>query len=105
MVIVMMTCAALTRGFSYNTSISNKSKLFAIVGAIFFLISDTILAINKFNSPIKYGKTYVMITYYLGQTFIGASAWSNVIASCSYCSGLSNCHCYLNNSSKKDKEN
>jgi uncharacterized membrane protein YhhN len=36
-------------------------------GALFFYVSDIILAWNKFVSPIRHGRLYNIITYHLGQ--------------------------------------
>ena len=92
-VITLMLTAAITRAYSYHLGISNKSKLYAAVGAVLFVCSDTILALDKFTSPIAHGKFYVMVTYYLGQTFIGASAWPSVSNACPFCSGVVECRC------------
>ena len=40
------------------------------IGAILFISSDSILAINKFHFPLIYGEFWVMITYTLAQLFI-----------------------------------
>lgn len=41
-----------------------------LVGAILFIISDSILALNKFRSPIHLGGFWVMLNYTLAQVFI-----------------------------------
>jgi len=51
------------------------------VGAILFLISDSLLAVNKFKTPIPYRDFLVWSTYYAGQYgiaigFLGAKAKS-----------------------------
>lgn len=41
-----------------------------LFGAILFIASDSILALNKFNTPIYLGKLFTMLTYVLAQLFI-----------------------------------
>jgi uncharacterized membrane protein YhhN len=43
------------------------SKPWVCIGAILFLISDSILAVNKFKSPVPMGGYLVWATYYLAQ--------------------------------------
>lgn len=44
--------------------------LFAPIGALLFVASDSILAINKFKSPIPFAGIWIMVTYILAQYFI-----------------------------------
>jgi uncharacterized membrane protein YhhN len=44
--------------------------LLVSAGALLFFLSDTILALNKFVAPIKYGRVANMATYHLGQILI-----------------------------------
>jgi len=44
------------------------------VGALLFLISDSLLAWNRFRRPIPNGAAWVLATYYLGQGLIALSA-------------------------------
>lgn len=53
---------------------SQWSKRSAVCGALIFTVSDTVLALNKFVSPIQGAKGIVMATYFLGQAAIAASA-------------------------------
>jgi alkenylglycerophosphocholine/alkenylglycerophosphoethanolamine hydrolase len=46
----------------------------AAAGALLFLISDTVLANNRFVSPIRGGRVIVIITYHLGQIALIAGA-------------------------------
>jgi uncharacterized membrane protein YhhN len=50
-----------------------QSKFLSLIGALFFAVSDSILAVNKFASPIPRGKTWVMITYYAAQVLLAIS--------------------------------
>ena len=47
-----------------------------MVGALSFIVSDSILAVNKFVVPIPLAKPLVMVTYYLGQHFIAKTQGS-----------------------------
>lgn len=56
-------------------------KIYAAVGATFFVISDTSLTINKFCFPVPYEKEVIMVSYYLAQMCLALSVInSRVIA-------------------------
>ncbi|HEX5085610.1 MAG TPA: lysoplasmalogenase [Blastocatellia bacterium] len=57
-VITVMVVSAILAGFS---------RPWICIGAILFLISDSILAVNKFKSPVPMGGYLVWATYYLAQ--------------------------------------
>ena len=61
-------------------SISLQSRQLAFFGSLFFVISDTVLAINKFKVAVPHAKIIVMSTYYIGQFFIAASSPRNEIS-------------------------
>jgi uncharacterized membrane protein YhhN len=46
-----------------------------LAGALFFVVSDSILAFRLFETPIQLGGAAVMVTYWLGQLGITLSAW------------------------------
>jgi len=50
-----------------------SSQVIALVGALFFLLSDCLLAFNKFHTPLEYAQVWVLTTYWLGQTAIAFS--------------------------------
>lgn len=50
--------------------VSASSFLLVFLGAIFFLISDSILAINKFYTPLAMSHLSIMFTYATAQLFI-----------------------------------
>ncbi len=52
---------------SISTTFYINFNYFAIIGSVLFLISDSIIAINKFVSLIPFAHTIIMISYYLGQ--------------------------------------
>jgi len=47
---------------------------FLLPGALLFILSDSLIAIDKFRRPVPYAHTLIMITYYLGQLGI-ALGW------------------------------
>lgn len=65
-VISLMTLQALFR-FGFTT---NASFVLVFIGAIFFMISDSLLAINKFMQPLPFAGLAIMLTYILAQYLI-----------------------------------
>lgn len=51
----------------------SKKSLLMLFGAVIFMISDSLLAINKFYSPAHILEVFVMITYVLAQYLIYSS--------------------------------
>lgn len=66
LVITLMALQALFR-FGYTT---NKSFVLVFIGAILFMISDSLLAINKFLMPIQFASLSIMATYMIAQYLI-----------------------------------
>jgi uncharacterized membrane protein YhhN len=66
LVITVMALQALFR-FGYT---SNKSFILIFIGAILFMISDSLLAINKFLVPIQFASLFIMTTYMVAQYLI-----------------------------------
>ena len=50
--------------------LDSKTALFLIIGAAFFVASDSILAINKFKTHFEYSGILIMTTYIIAQLFI-----------------------------------
>jgi uncharacterized membrane protein YhhN len=48
-------------------SVSYDSFWWVLIGAIFFCLSDSLLAINLFAQPVPYGNILVITTYAVGQ--------------------------------------
>ncbi len=42
----------------------------AAAGAVLFVVSDTVLALNRFVRPIRYGDVAVHVTYHLAQLLL-----------------------------------
>lgn len=51
-----------------------KRALMAFIGAVLFVISDSLLAINRFSHAIPASSLFVLGTYYIAQWFIGTSS-------------------------------
>ena len=63
MTISLMLIEALKGHFNWK----QKGKTQILIGALFFVISDSILAINKFYNPIPYATLAIMSTYIIAQ--------------------------------------
>ena len=48
----------------------DSSNMLVLCGAILFIVSDSMIAINKFSMPIIASDYFIMITYYLAQFLI-----------------------------------
>ena len=57
-------------GISAVTRIGVGGRVLVIIGALFFVVSDSILAINKFYEPIQHGRILTMFTYTIAQLLI-----------------------------------
>jgi len=66
--LVILTMA--TTAFLRQRSLGKVSYNFVLIGAILFLISDSLLAINKFYTPLAYSNISIMFTYAFAQLFI-----------------------------------
>ncbi len=64
--IIVMNIMAVSR---YG-KVSNSSFWWVMIGAISFLVSDSLIAINKFYAPIAAPSFWIMSTYCLGQFLI-----------------------------------
>jgi len=52
----------------------DKFAGFAAIGSIFFVFSDSVIALNKFTTTIPYARYIIMITYWTAQSLIFYSA-------------------------------
>src|SRR6476620_8989038 len=53
---------------------NKRAALWMTMGAILFVVSDSLLAFNKFFSPFNYAGVVIMLTYGLAQLFITEGA-------------------------------
>ncbi len=67
---IMIILAMATTAFMRKNNVNKLSFNLVLIGAILFVISDSLLAINKFYLPFKFANTGIMITYALAQLFI-----------------------------------
>lgn len=65
--LVILTMA--TTAFIRKRSNRDSYKL-VFVGAVFFMISDSLLALNKFYEPLPFSKISIILTYALAQYLI-----------------------------------
>ena len=63
MTISLMLIETIKGSFNWE----DKSKYLVLIGAIFFVTSDSILAINKFYTVIPNASFWIMITYLIAQ--------------------------------------
>jgi len=54
-------------------ALRDEASLIAFIGAILFMLSDSVLAINKFKRPFKQADAFVLATYYAAQWLIAFS--------------------------------
>lgn len=67
-VTVILTMSA--TAFLREGSVPKISYIFVLLGAILFMVSDSILAMNKFYAPIPFSNISIMLTYAMAQYFI-----------------------------------
>lgn len=65
-VIALMAAQAMGRAAMLRT----PGSIWVAVGAGFFMLSDTLLALNKFVSPLPLSQLWVLSTYYIAQVLI-----------------------------------
>ena len=68
-VLAMMSWMALSRTINHH----NHQTLFAFLGSIFFVASDSLLAFNKFKKPFPFAHLFILATYFLAQWLIALS--------------------------------
>ncbi|MFZ6842917.1 lysoplasmalogenase [Undibacterium sp. RuTC16W] len=67
--LLCMTAQAITRHLSIQTSASK----WAMAGGILFMLSDTLLAYNKFYTPLPQASLLILATYYAALSLIARS--------------------------------
>jgi len=66
LVISLMAAQAIGRA----TTLQDKSATLVAVGACVFMLSDTLIAINRFLMPVPLASLWILATYYLAQMLI-----------------------------------
>jgi uncharacterized membrane protein YhhN len=74
LVLASMLIAACVRSLSLA---GGRGGSLAAIGALSFVVSDSVLAANKFVAPVPHAKMTVMLSYYMAQGLIAASATYN----------------------------
>ncbi|MEC1178573.1 lysoplasmalogenase [Metasolibacillus meyeri] len=72
-VLAVAVCAYITAILLMGWNSFRTASRFAIIGALLFISSDSILAINRFITDIPYSHILIMATYYGAQLFIALS--------------------------------
>lgn len=73
-VAVITTMGWLATQRAFGGAVEATSARLALVGAVAFMTSDTLLAVNRFARPFRGGDTAVMATYYAAQALLALSA-------------------------------
>ncbi len=73
-----ITLMGIAAAFRYRRTYP-RSFWLVLVGAVCFIASDSLLAINRFARPIEHGELLVMVTYALAQFLIAAGALIHVL--------------------------
>lgn len=63
-------CTMLLCSLHVFLKVNKQAALYYLAGAVFFVLSDSLLAINKFYQPFAYAGAFIMITYCAAQYFI-----------------------------------
>jgi uncharacterized membrane protein YhhN len=74
-VIVYSLALAAMSWFALSRTIENHNHhtFHAFLGSLMFIISDSLLAYNKFKSPIPLSSVWILATYFLAQWLIALS--------------------------------
>ena len=65
----VITTMAIGSAFRLN-KVNFRSFIIVLIGASVFILSDSLIAINKFLTPIEYARFYIMTSYVIAQYFI-----------------------------------
>jgi len=76
--IVVISIMAIMAGYRYER-VNLLSFQLILAGAILFIISDTLLAINKFVHPFLFSGVFIMATYMAAQFLITIGALERII--------------------------
>lgn len=70
MLYATVICTMLLCSLHIFLKVNKKAARFYLLGASAFVISDSLLAVNKFYQPFAYGGVFIMLTYCAAQYFI-----------------------------------
>ena len=70
LVYAAVICSMLLCSVHVYGKVNEPSNKLYVAGALFFVLSDSLLAVNKFYVPIFLSHTWIMLTYCIAQYFI-----------------------------------
>jgi len=68
-----------TLAFSRHTHLGSLSSLHAASGAPLLLVSDAVLAVNRFQRSFRLAEVLILTTYYAGQVLLALSVRANLV--------------------------
>ena len=66
----IVICSMLLCSLHIHLKLTARSAIFYLGGATAFVLSDSLLAVNKFYLPFAYAGVFIMLTYCMAQYFI-----------------------------------
>ncbi len=74
-VIIYMLFASVMVWMAVNNFLTFQTErsVFIVCGAILFILSDSVLALNKFGREVRFGEIFILGSYYAAQYFIALS--------------------------------
>ncbi|MBC7936298.1 MAG: lysoplasmalogenase [Rhizobacter sp.] len=70
MLYAFIICSMLSASIHIYSRVNHAAGTLFVTGALFFVISDSLLALDKFNAPFPYASFFIMLTYCAAQYFI-----------------------------------
>ncbi len=70
MVYAAVICTMLLCSLHIFHKVNSTTNILYVSGALFFVLSDSLLAVNKFYQPFAYAGVFIMLTYCLAQYLI-----------------------------------
>ena len=70
MVYAAVICTMLLCSLHIFHKVNSTANILYVSGALFFVLSDSLLAVNKFYQPLAYAGVFIMLTYCLAQYLI-----------------------------------
>ena len=70
MMIPVVTYLIVILFMGISASLGANNHFFIIIGACLFILSDSIIAVNKFLTPVPFSSFWIMTIYYSAQFFI-----------------------------------
>lgn len=71
--VVCLACMAAQAAAWWRSTPTSTFARCAAIGGLFFMASDSLLAVNKFASPLPLSALWILSTYWLAQLFIASA--------------------------------